>query len=110
MEFLEEEIVAQPPQDVDVEIENAMSTFSLYDDEEDNNQIIPTISKAKAANNDSLDFKIEEITTDNGKNSKELIDANCIENDLTEKEVVQTLEDEVPSDDEFGTFQASLRK
>lgn len=107
MEF-SEEVVAQPPQDV--EIEKAMCTFSLCDDEEDNSQ---TMAKVKAANNDPLEFKIEEISLDSLDDSKELINRrspNSIEIERHENKIVQNVDNQVPSDDEFGMFQDSTRK
>lgn len=84
-----------------------MSTFTLSDGEEDNNQNIP---KPKAADDDSLEFKIEEVRSDNTDSDEFIVSelSNYIDNDSTD-EVSEKI-NHVTDDDEFGTFQDSSRK
>lgn len=81
-----------------------MSMFSLCDDEDDNSQIFSIPSSNVEGSGDSLDFNIEEINTENHSDDSK---SNCINAQFEDS---KEIDDQVPIDDDFGTFQDCSRK
>lgn len=108
--FLENQVAQPPDFSKNVEI-GKMSTFSLCDDDEEGNCQITF--KKWIDDDDSLEFKIEEIKLDQESKDKrhEIISEFSKCTDLNAEEVGYTeLIDQIPVDDCFSIFQNCSRK